>query len=223
MTVRVDVIGHATLVLLSAGMPPTTSRNHCWLPLSVQRSRRPLRSVCSDGSGTGAGRSSARSRRLPVVLRLGFPVIGVVDLPRAVTFWTAALDLVDTGEWRSEDWVTLHHADGSSRALGLQHSDSPREVRPRIHLDLFVDTTAEWEVEVERLVELGASKLDWDSYPPDPDFVVLGDPDGNPFCVVDLSRAPSGDHRASECRQPRGKRCTAAFHDRTFGDHASGS
>lgn len=31
--------------------------------------------------------------------------------------------------------------------------------------------------------------LDWDLYPPDPHFVVLGDPDGNPFCVVDLSRS----------------------------------
>ena len=27
---------------------------------------------------------------------------------------------------------------------------------------------------------------------PEPDFVVLTDPDGNVFCVVDLSRAPSG-------------------------------
>jgi hypothetical protein len=27
--------------------------------------------------------------------------------------------------------------------------------------------------------------------PPEPDFVVLADPDGNVFCVVDLSRPPS--------------------------------
>lgn len=60
-----------------------------------------------------------------------------------------------------------------------------------------MDTTTEQEAEVERLVGLGASKLSWDRYPPDPDFMALGDPDGNPFCVVDLSRAPSGDHPAS--------------------------
>jgi hypothetical protein len=29
----------------------------------------------------------------------------------------------------------------------------------------------------------------------DPDFVVLADPDGNAFCVVDLGSAPSGDHQ----------------------------
>jgi predicted nucleic acid-binding protein/catechol 2,3-dioxygenase-like lactoylglutathione lyase family enzyme len=128
-------------------------------------------------------------------LRLGFPVIGVLDMPRAVAFWTEALGLVAAEEWRSEDWTTLHHADGSGRALGLQRSDSPAEPYPRVHLDLFTDTTDEQEAEIERLVGLGAQRLEWDSYPPDPDFVVLGDPDGNAFCVVDLSHAPSGDKR----------------------------
>ncbi|MDQ2790745.1 MAG: glyoxalase [Pseudonocardiales bacterium] len=131
------------------------------------------------------------------MLRLGIAVIGVVDMPRAVAFWTAALDLVASDEWQSDNWMTLHHADGSGRALGLQRSESPVEAHPRLHLDLFVDSTAEQEAAVERLVELGARRLDWDLYPPEPDFVVLADPDGNPFCVVDLSRAPSGDHRPS--------------------------
>ncbi|MFB4320359.1 VOC family protein [Actinomadura sp. 21ATH] len=126
------------------------------------------------------------------MLRLGFPVIGVTDIPRAVAFWTSALDLVATPEWESPAWRTLDHADGSGRALALMLSESPAQARPRLHLDLFVDTTAEQEAEVERLIGLGARRVDWDLYPPDPDFVVLADPDGNAFCVVDLSRAPSG-------------------------------
>lgn len=77
------------------------------------------------------------------------------------------------------------------------------EAHPRIHLDLFVDTTAEQEAEVERLVALGASKLDWGLYPPEPDFIVLGDPDGNAFCIVELSQAPSGDHSSSYDRAER--------------------
>lgn len=32
-------------------------------------------------------------------------------------------------------------------------------------------------------------EADWDRYPPDPDFVVLADPDGNAFCVVDSGGA----------------------------------
>ncbi|MFH8989705.1 VOC family protein [Streptomyces sp. NPDC017940] len=127
-----------------------------------------------------------------VRLRLGIPVIGVTDMDRAVTFWTTALELVAAEEWRSETWCTLHHADGSGRALGLMRSDTPPEPRPRVHLDLFVDTAEEQRAEVERLVALGARAVDWDLYPPDPDFVVLADPDGNIFCVVDLSHAPSG-------------------------------
>jgi hypothetical protein len=35
-------------------------------------------------------------------------------------------------------------------------------------------------------VALGAERVDWDSFPDDPDFVVLADPDGNRFCIVDL-------------------------------------
>ncbi|MGW0904150.1 VOC family protein [Streptomyces sp. NPDC002853] len=129
------------------------------------------------------------------MLKLGIPVLGVTDIPRAVAFWTQALDLVATEEWKSEAWRTLDHADGTGRALGLMHSASPAEPRPRLHLDLFADTTGEQRTEVRRLISLGAQAVDWDLYPPDPDFVVLADPDGNLFCVVDLSRAPSGSNR----------------------------
>jgi hypothetical protein len=34
---------------------------------------------------------------------------------------------------------------------------------------------------------LGAERVDWDSYPADPDFIVLADPAGSRFCIVDLS------------------------------------
>ncbi|MFD9962306.1 VOC family protein [Amycolatopsis sp. NPDC058986] len=126
------------------------------------------------------------------MLRLGFPVIGVKDVERAAAFWSSALHLVPTEEWASDTWRTLAHVDGSGRVLGLMRSDSPAEEHPRIHLDLLVDTPAEQEAEVVRLVELGAHVVDWDHYPPNPDFVVLADPDDNVFCVVDLSKAPSG-------------------------------
>jgi catechol 2,3-dioxygenase-like lactoylglutathione lyase family enzyme len=126
------------------------------------------------------------------MLRLGFPVIGVTDVDRAVGFWTAALDLVDTEEWRTDTWRTLRYPDGSGRALGLQLSESPVEPHPRLHLDLFVDSAEEQRSEVERLVGLGAGRVEWDLYPPGADFVVLADPDGNVFCVVDLGHSPSG-------------------------------
>lgn len=128
------------------------------------------------------------------MLRLGFPVIGVVDLDRAVDFWTTALDLVDAEESRSDQWRTLCHADGSGRALGLQRSDSPVEARPRVHVDLFTDTTDEQQAEVERLISLGARRVKWDLYPPEADFIVLADPDDNAFCIVNLSHNTPSSH-----------------------------
>ncbi|MEQ3548898.1 VOC family protein [Pseudonocardia nematodicida] len=125
------------------------------------------------------------------MLRLGFPVIGVTDLDRAAAFWSAALHLTVSGEWASDGWRTLAGPDGG-RVLGLMRSVSPPEPRPRIHLDLLVDTTDEQRAEVERLLALGATDPGWEDYPAEPDFVVLADPDGNVFCVIDLSRAPSG-------------------------------
>jgi len=123
------------------------------------------------------------------MLRLGFPVVGVTDLDRAASFWCAALRLTVSDEWASAAWRTLTGPDGQ-RVLGLMTSESPPEPRPRVHLDLLTDTTGEQDAEVRRLVGLGATRPEW-TYPAEPDFVVLADPDGNVFCVVDLSRAPS--------------------------------
>jgi hypothetical protein len=39
---------------------------------------------------------------------------------------------------------------------------------------------------VERLKALGATEVHWDKRPPDADYVILADPEGNRFCVVDI-------------------------------------
>ncbi len=70
--------------------------------------------------------------------------------------------------------------------IALQTSRTTPEDYPRLHFDLHVADTAEQEAEAARLVSLGASRVAWDSYPDDPDFIVLADPDGNRFCIVDL-------------------------------------
>jgi len=63
-------------------------------------------------------------------------------------------------------------------------SRTPTQDHPRIHLDLYADDQA---AEVERLRTLGARDVDWDGYEDDSDFVVLEDPEGNRFCVIDKS------------------------------------
>ncbi len=52
-----------------------------------------------------------------------------------------------------------------------------------MHLDLWAADEAEQSAEIERLVSLGARRVDW-VYPDDADFVVLSDTEGNLFCVI---------------------------------------
>ena len=55
----------------------------------------------------------------------------------------------------------------------------------RTHLDLYAANAEEQRAEIERLIGLGATRVeDW-PYPDGADFVVLADPVGNLFCVVD--------------------------------------
>lgn len=113
-------------------------------------------------------------------------VLGVTDVRRAAAFWTAALDYVPREE-PEEDWVVLVPADGNGPQLALGFSETPVQDHPRVHLDLYAGDAADQSAEVDRLVALGAHRVDWDLYPADPDFVVLSDPDGNIFCVIDTT------------------------------------
>ena len=63
---------------------------------------------------------------------------------------------------------------------GLLASDTQRPRRNWIHLDLYTD---DQKAEVGRLEALGARRYPW-RYRTGADFVVLEDPDGNLFCVV---------------------------------------
>jgi catechol 2,3-dioxygenase-like lactoylglutathione lyase family enzyme len=121
------------------------------------------------------------------MLSVQFFVLGTTDMERAIDFWTRALGYVVSHGGPGARWTELVPASGSGAALALQYSDIPAQEYPRVHLDLSVADAAEQAAEADRLVSLGAKRVDWDLYPANPDFVVLADPDDNRFCVVDLS------------------------------------
>jgi catechol 2,3-dioxygenase-like lactoylglutathione lyase family enzyme len=125
------------------------------------------------------------------MLRIGVVVLGVADMPRAVGFWSRALRYELRQDGAGGQWMVLGPVSGSGTELALQPSQTPVQEHLRIHLDLAADSAAEQAAEVERLVSLGARRVDWDRYPDDPDFVVLADPDGNRFCIVDMSHVPA--------------------------------
>ncbi len=112
--------------------------------------------------------------------------LGVSDVRRAAEFWCEALGY-ELREDGFGGWATvLVPPGGAGTKIALQRSQSKPQEHPRLHIDLHVADAAEQAAEVARLVSLGAERADWDSYPDDPDFVVLADPDGNRFCIVDL-------------------------------------
>ena len=115
------------------------------------------------------------------MIRVGSIVIRVDDLERQKRFWTAALDYVPR-EGDSDDFALLRPRHGGGPNVSLDRVRSSVQVPPRIHLDLYADDQAG---EVERLLALGATEVHWDKRPPDADYVILADPEGNRFCVID--------------------------------------
>lgn len=111
------------------------------------------------------------------MVTIGSVVMHVADVPRAAEFWASALRYVPR-EGADQDWAMLVPADGNGPNLAFDRSD-------RTHLDLYTSSGEDQGAEVERLISLGAKRVeDW-PYPEGADFVVLADPDGNLFCVVD--------------------------------------
>jgi catechol 2,3-dioxygenase-like lactoylglutathione lyase family enzyme len=126
-----------------------------------------------------------------LMLTFGIVVLGVTDVKRAQEFWCAALGY-EVREDGFGGWAkVLIPPDGTGASIALQASRTPPQDHPRLHFDLHVADAAEQEAEAARLVSLGASRAEWDSYPEDPDFIVLADPEGNQFCIVDLGHEPA--------------------------------
>jgi catechol 2,3-dioxygenase-like lactoylglutathione lyase family enzyme len=100
-------------------------------------------------------------------------VLNVSDVKRAARFWTGALGFVPD----PDQPAFLVPPGGAGTRLHLDEDD-------RTHIDLWLDRSGgDLETEVERLISLGARRVEW-TYPEGADFVVLADTEGNLFCVV---------------------------------------
>ncbi|MGH3082684.1 MAG: VOC family protein [Gaiellaceae bacterium] len=117
------------------------------------------------------------------MIRIGSIVLRVDDLERQTEFWEAALGYVRRDNGESDDFALLGPPDGAGPNLSLDQVRSSLQIPPRLHLDLYTEDQAR---EVQRLLELGATEVHWDKRPPDADYVILADPEGNRFCVVDV-------------------------------------
>jgi catechol 2,3-dioxygenase-like lactoylglutathione lyase family enzyme len=112
---------------------------------------------------------------------VGSVVIDCNDFPRMLAFWQAALGYVPRDDPVEDGWAVLRDPHDERVNVSLQRVPEPRAGKNRLHLDLYA---GDQEAEVERLLALGATRHARIPEPGD-DFVLLQDPEGNVFCVVD--------------------------------------
>jgi len=113
---------------------------------------------------------------------VGSIVIRCRRFDEMLAFWQAALGYVPQAPPK-DGWVILTDPTGRCPNISLDRVEQPPPLGEvsRVHLDVYTD---DGKGEVERLLRLGATRYDREASPDD-DFVVLVDPDGNRFCVVD--------------------------------------
>jgi catechol 2,3-dioxygenase-like lactoylglutathione lyase family enzyme len=115
-------------------------------------------------------------------MKIGSIVIRCYEFDKMLAFWQRALGYVPR-EPAEDGWVVLRDPEGRGPNVSLDQVPEPLESigkTSRVHLDLY---TNDQKGEVERLIEIGATRYPQD-YRPEDDFVVLEDPDGNRFCIV---------------------------------------
>jgi len=118
------------------------------------------------------------------MLSIGSVVIKVSDIDRATAFWCAALGYEP--HRMDVDFAILVPKDGVGQRISLDEADSVPQEFPQVHFDLYAGDAADQAAEVERLIALGAERVDDWPYPEhEHDFIVLADTEGNRFCVID--------------------------------------
>ncbi len=113
-------------------------------------------------------------------------VVDCSDLDRSAAFWAEVLGYLPV-ESTSTRYRSLLPADGDGIEILLQRVPDEKRQKNRLHLDL---RTADLDAEVRRILAVGATRLTgtpiveggWRWH-------MLGDPDGNEFCVL---RPPPG-------------------------------
>src|SRR3954452_4011932 len=104
------------------------------------------------------------------------------DPLRLAQFWGQVLG------WRvgpqTDDDVALVPTDGTTFGIVFRRALEPKTAKNSIHLDVTTSSLEDQTQSVERLLRLGASHIDIGQRP-DEQHVVLADPEGNEFCLIE--------------------------------------
>nr|WP_285611917.1 VOC family protein [Actinokineospora globicatena] len=138
-----------------------------------------------------------RGRRVPTVtvvdtrtartVRLLALCFGANDPVRLARFWADFLG------WEQADDVTLIPHDDTGFQIRFIPAEAPKVGPNQVHFDLTSTSLEDQRSRVARAVELGAQHIDIGQRPEE-GHVVLADPEGNEFCVIE-----PGNRFLAEC------------------------
>ncbi|TKK90837.1 VOC family protein [Herbidospora galbida] len=116
--------------------------------------------------------------------------LDVIDSRKMAAFWSQTLGYEIEHDGPSPHLWPPRDAPPGSLTVWLQETGEPKRGKNRNHPDLYVPAGGEVDAEVERLIGLGARRVDV-GQKGDEGFVVLADPEGNEFCLLHR-RHPQG-------------------------------
>jgi len=147
-------------------------------PVDIGQTAADLHIVLADPEGNEFCLIEPQNRFLAGAPRLGS--ITCNGPPRVGYFWSAALDwpLV----WDQDDETAIRAPDGTGPFVTWGPPVSHKTHKNRLHLDIAPPADGHQQAEVERLIALGARRIDIGQG--DVTWVVMADPDGNEFCVL---------------------------------------
>ena len=109
--------------------------------------------------------------------------VDCADPDRLAAFWGALLGRAPSDEMEGEGWATVGSRDDVQPRLTFQRVPEPRVGKVRLRLDVQVDDITAGVAEVERLGGRSTGERhDYDEGV----VVVVTDPEGHEFCLVQL-------------------------------------
>jgi predicted enzyme related to lactoylglutathione lyase len=144
-----------------------------------------------------------------LTIRLVELAVDAADPGRLARFWAAALGWEVAAEEPGEAVVAprgFGYPDPAALPLVFAPVPEAKTGKNRVHLDLASESVRDQAAQVDRLLGLGATPADIGQG--DVPWVVLADPEGNEFCVLDPRPVYAGlgpvAAVVADCRDPAG-------------------
>ena len=136
--------------------------------------------ACRPRGGNRAGQAGLPAHTDGMPVRLHHIVVDAHDLPGLARFWTQALGWKILSERERE--IVIGTDQNAPVGMCFMPVTGTKTVKNRVHLDL-TSSAKDRDQEIERLVTLGASRVDIGQTGTE-SWTVLADPEGNEFCVI---------------------------------------